>query len=161
MERYLHQMKRDKSNYPPSRKGYSCHHVAYPYHAYRGPVEHGLYQNNEALLIPTLNTRHNLGALTVHALIDPKYGPPPKPRRTLMLDAIDFMKSLEDESRIRRLGEVIGFFTEEADFNSSYESADQALEIAKHYSMQHQIITEGGESFIRSQQYRRPLGEAA
>lgn len=155
-------MSRDKLNYPPKQKGYSCHHVAYPYHAYQGEIEHRRYQHNEALLQPTLNTRHNLGALTVHALIDPKYGPPPKPRRTLMLDAIDYMQSLNRfEPRIRRLGQVIGFFMEEADFNSSYESADQALEIANHYSMQLTIIKEGGEEFIKQQQYRRPIGEAA
>lgn len=155
-------MSRDKLNYPPKQQGYSCHHVAYPYHAYRGVFEHNLYQHNEALLQPVLNTRHNLGKLTVHALLDDTYGPPPKPRHTLMLDAIDFMTALDRfEPRIRRLGQVVGFFYNESEFNTSYESADQAYKIAQHYEMQYQIIREGGAEFIKSQQYRRPIGEAA
>lgn len=151
---------RDHFNYPPKQRGYSCHHAAYPYRAYHGEIEHKRYQHNEAMLLPVPNVRHNLGALALHSLIDPKYGSPIKPRRTLMLDAIDFMNSLDrDESRIRRFGQVIGFFMEEADFNSSPLTADQANEIARHYSMQYQIITEGGEAWIRREQYKRKIGE--
>ena len=152
---------RDKLNYPPSQKGYSCHHVAYPYHAYRGEIEHKRYQHNPALLQPTLNTRHNVGYLTVHALLDDKYGPPPKPSRPLMMNAIDFMEDLpRDDSRIRKLGLVIDFFMEEAELNPSPTIADQALDIANHYSMQYLIISEGGAAFMqRYETYYR--GEAA
>jgi hypothetical protein len=79
-----------------------------------------------------------------------------------MLDAIDYMESLSKfESRIRRLGQVINFFYDEAEWNKSPESANQAYQIANHYTMQYQIITEGGAAFIRNQQYKRPIGEAA
>lgn len=146
--------KRDKSNYPPFRAGYSIHHVGYPYDYYRGELEHGRYQNDPALLIQVPNNRHNLGSLALHSLIDPQYGPPPKPNKSLMLDAVDYMRALDqNEARIRRFGRVISFFIDEALENPSYHSADQAEAIANHYSMQYQIITEGGEAFIRSQQY--------
>ena len=152
-------MSRDHYNYPPKQKGYSCHHVAYPYKAYQGHFEHKLYQHNEALLIPTSNTRHNIGALALHNVIDPVLGPPPKPRHTLMLDAIDYMEALDkSESRIRRLGHVISFFMDEAEWSTSPLTANQANDIANHYTAQYRVITEGGESFIRHQQYTRPIG---
>ena len=148
---------RDQLNYPPKQKGYNCHHIAYPYSAYVGRLAHQLYQHNEALLQPVRADRHNQGYLTVHSLIDPKYGPPPKPRHTLMLDAVDFMQELDpNESRIRRLGHVISFFYDEADWNRSPETAEQAYDIAKHYSMQELIIREGAAAFMtRYESYDR------
>lgn len=146
-------MSRDPYNYPPKQKNYSCHHVAYPYHSYRGELEHRRYQHNPALLQPTLNTRHNVGYLTVHALLDDKYGPPPKPRYMLMADCVDFMESLDRFApRLERLGQVIDFYFNEAEENPSSETAQQALDIATHYAMQKWIVEEGGESFVKEQQ---------
>lgn len=147
---------RDKSNYPAYKPNHSVHHIAYPYSYYKGEIEHDRYQNNPALLQQIHNTRHNLGYLTIHSLIDPIYGAPPKPSRPLMLDAIDYMQALDPfESRIRKLGHVISFFMDEADDNPSYELSHQADLISVHYSMQHMIITQGGEAFMRSEMYKK------
>jgi hypothetical protein len=151
-------MSRDPFNYPPKQRGYSCHHVAYPYKAYQGEIEHRRFQHDPALLQPVPNFRHNIGPLALHNVIDPVLGTPPKPRRTLMLDAIDYMRALDPaEARIRKLGFVIGFFMDEAEFNGSPEIADQSQQIAEHYTAQYRVITEGGEAFIRNQQYKRPI----
>lgn len=153
---------RDKLNYPPHQKGHSCHHIAYPYASYQGEIEHKRYQHNPALLIPTLNTRHNIGNLTVHSLLDDTYGPPPKPRYMLMTDAIDFMESLDPfEQRISKLGKVIDFYFDESECNPSSETSQQALDIATHYAMQKWIVEEGGESFVRDQQEAWYRGAAA
>jgi hypothetical protein len=146
-------MSRGSYNYPPKQKNYSCHHIAYPYSNYRGELEHTRYQHNQALLIPALNTRHNIGYLTVHSLLDYAYGPPPKPRYMLMADCVDFMESLDRfEPRIDRLGKVIDFYFDEAETSTSSETAQQALDIATHYAMQKWIVEEGGESFVQEQQ---------
>ena len=108
-------MKRDKSNYPPYKQGHSVHHVAYPYASYTG-YEHTYYQNNPSLLIQAPNVRHNVGRYALHTLLDNTIGAPPKPDRYLMNQAIEFMQWQDAcESRIKRLGQVIGFFIETAD----------------------------------------------
>lgn len=144
---------RDKRNYPEYRKWYSCHHVAYQYKDYRGELEHKRYQYNTALLISAPNRRHNIGDFALHTLIDPIYGPPPKPRYMLMCDAVDYLESLDQqEPRIDRLGKLIDFYFEEADTSPKTETAQQAMDIATHYAMQKWILEEGGESFVRAQQ---------
>ena len=145
--------KRDQRNYPPYKKGYSCHHVAYQYKDYRGELEHRRYQYNPALLISAPNNRHNTGFLALHTLLDPVYGPPPKPRFMLMADCVDYMESLDpQEARLARFGKVIDFFFDEADTNPKTEAAQQAMDIATHYAMQKWILEEGGESFVKAQQ---------
>jgi hypothetical protein len=145
--------KRDQRNYPPYKKGYSCHHVAYNYKDYQGELEHRRYQYNTALLISAPNARHNMGRMALHPLIDPVYGPPPKPRYMLMGDCVDFMESLDQEApRLSRLGKVIDFYFDEAECEPSNETAQQAMDIATHYAMQKWILEEGGESFVREQQ---------
>lgn len=144
---------RDKYNYPLKQKGTSCHHVAYQYKWYIGELEHKRYQYNTALLVPVPNNRHNFGKLALHSLIDPVYGPPPKPKKELMEDCVDYMEALDlRNSRISRLAEVIDFYFNQADEHTSPETAQQALDIGTHYAMQHWIITEGGESFIKGEQ---------
>lgn len=140
---------RDKHNYPPKKNGTSCHHVAYQYSWYRGELEHRRYQYNDALLLPVKNDRHNFGKFALHSLIDPVYGPPPKPSHDLMGDAVDFMEDLPDESRLRKFGHVIDFYFDQAETEVSNEKAQQAMDIATHYAFQQWIISEGGESFVR------------
>lgn len=53
------------------------------------------------------------------------------------------------DPRIAKFGQVIDFFFEQAETETSDEKAQQAMDIAIHYAMQHWIITEGGESFIK------------
>ena len=143
---------RDK--YPPKQPNHSCHHVAHTYDSYVGELEKARYQHNEALLQSTLNTRHNLGKLSLHALLDA----PPKPRYMLMADCVDFMEALDpDESRIRRFGHVISFYMKVAEEEVSTYTADQARAIAENYTAQYRIITEGGEAYIRNPQYRREI----
>jgi hypothetical protein len=146
------------AKYPPKQNGYSCHHAAYNYAWYQGDLERNRYQHNTAMLLPVRNERHNFGSLALHALLNP----PPKPRFMLMADAVDFLEALDpQESRIRRFGQVIGFFEQVAEDEISTYTADQARAIAKQYTDQYVIITQGGEEYIRGQQFRRPIGEAA
>lgn len=142
--------KRDPKNYPPYRKGFSCHHVAYPYKAYQGPTEHGLYQYDTALLLSVPNVRHNIGYLALHNLLPP----PPKPNFYLMNQAIEFME-WQDKGvpRIDRFAEVIDFYEEVAGTHYKPSIAEQAGKIATHYAMQHFIITHGGEAFVKGQQW--------
>lgn len=140
---------RDKTNYPPKKNGMSCHHVAYTYSTYRGELEHKRYQYNDALLLPVRNDRHNLGRMALHPLLDPVFGPPPKPKHDLMGDCVDFMESLDpNDPRIERFGQVIDFYFDQAETETSDEKAQQAMDIATHYAMQQWIISEGAQTFV-------------
>ena len=141
-------------NYPPKQSGNSVHHTAWPARAYHGELEQRRFRHNQAMLISVPNRRHNLGPLALHSLLD--Y--PPKPRYVLMADCVDFMENLDpEESRMRRFGQVIGFFMQVADDEISTYTADQARAIAEHYTDQYRIMTEGGEEYIRHQQFTREI----
>lgn len=144
----------ERYNYPPKAPNHSCHHTAWPAKAYHGELEQVRYRHNEAMLHSIQNTRHNLGSLSIHALLDA----PPKPRYTLMADAVDYLESLDPtESRIRRFAHLISFYTDVAEDEVSTYTADQANKIAEHYTAQYRIMTQGGESYIRNQQLRREI----
>ena len=141
-------------NYPPKQPGNSVHHIASPARAYNGELEQIRFRHNTAMLHSTRNERHNFGALAIHALLDH----PPKPRYILMADCVDFMEALDpEESRLRRFGQVIGFFADVAEDEISTYTADQARAIAQHYTDQYRIMTEGGEAYIRNQQMKREI----
>lgn len=145
-------MSKKHPNYPKVRRGIeSVHHGQYPASA-NNVGEFYDYRHMKPLLIPALNTRHNLGAWALHSVLDHTIGYPIKPHINLARIAIDFMDEIPDtKPRIEQFGDVIDFYDNFAETSLFHGLADQARQLAYHYEQQKFVIEHGGHAWVQAQ----------